>query len=126
MKRIYYPLLFIIISILISYYLLDNSEGYINLADADDPLLKNFYPVKKSEELSMLDYSQEWKEYPILPAGSYEQKTNNIRYWKNPNNGTCIPPEICNSIYNDRKLSDHPVVAPCGTGTRIGYFLSDY
>lgn len=121
-----YLLLFIIIIVLLGYCLLNTFEGYINLADADNPLLKNFYPIKKNEKLSMLNYSQEWREYPILPLGSYEQKTNNIKYWKNPNNGTCIPPEICNSIYNNKKLSDHPVIAPCGAGIRIGYFLSDY
>ena len=77
MKR-YLSFVFIIVSILISYCLLNNSEGYTNLADASDPLLKNYYPVKKNEKLSMLNYSQEWKEYPVFPAGSYEQKTNNI------------------------------------------------
>ena len=45
-----------------------------------------------------------WKYYPIYEVGSYEQKTNNVRYAKNPDDGKCSPAEFCGAFYKDATL----------------------
>ena len=77
----------------------------------DNPKLYGDYPVKKQPGATDLEYSNIWTEYPTFQVGSYEQVTNNKRYWNNPNNGTCIRADMCNGIYDDKTLTyllNHP------------------
>lgn len=92
----------------------------------DNPKLYGDYPVKKNPAVTDLQYSNIWQEYPIKQVGSYDQETNNIRYWKNPNNGTCIRAEMCNGIYNDKTLDipPEPPMLKFGQGIRANYYDS--
>lgn len=92
----------------------------------DNPILYGDYPVKKKVGITKLENSDIWKDYPIKEVGSYEQTTNNVRYWKNPNNGTCTRAELCNSIYDNKTLDipPPPPILKFGQGTRVNYYDS--
>ena len=74
----------------------------------EKPNLYGDYPVKKDPHLTNLSYSDIWTEYPSVQVGSYEQVTNNKKYWDNPNNGTCVRADMCNGIYNNKTLEKNP------------------
>jgi len=62
---------------------------------------------------------------PVFPANS--TKTNNIRYWKTPNNGSCSPPEMCGGIYSsDYSLTVTPPPNPPGFSLdrRVNFYKS--
>ena len=92
----------------------------------DNPSLYGDYPVKKKPQATELEYSDIWKEYPTTQVGSYDQTTNNKKYWENPNNGTCIRADMCNGIYNDKTLDipSQPPMLKFGEGIRVNYYDS--
>ena len=96
-----------------------------------DPLLKGIYPLTGSKTVSNKNYNDIWWEYPIFKEGSYKQITNNLRYYDNPDEGTCIRAEFCNAIYDNKKVkSDYvlplpPVRASTNTtDSRVNYYWS--
>ena len=92
----------------------------------DNPELYGDYPVKKDPGATGREYSNLWTEYPAGKVGSYAQATNNIKYWKNPNNGSCIRADMCNGIYTDKTLDipAHPPMLAFGEGIRVNYYDS--
>ena len=92
----------------------------------NNPKLYGDYPVKKNPGATDLEYSNIWTEYPTYQVGSYEQVTNNKRYWNNPNNGTCIRADMCNGIYDDKTLDipPQPPMLKFGEGIRVNYYDS--
>ena len=52
----------------------------------EQPIL-NSYPSTDHKIIDKDDYSNNWIHYPVFSLGSYEQITNNLRYYKNPDNG---------------------------------------
>jgi len=111
-------------------------EGYENLLiklesgkypiSVDKPVLECDYPVKENPQLSGLSSENIWMDYPVFPVGNYEQKTNNVRYWKNPNNGKCSPANFCNAIYNDKELNIPAPPSPpqWDSGIRVNFYES--
>ena len=94
----------------------------------DKPILDD-YPLINSNEVSTNNTSDIWKDYPVFEVGSFEQLTNNIRYNRNPDDGTCSRAELCGALYHDAK---HPsnIVTPLppaeeGAGARVGYYRSE-
>jgi len=89
----------------------------------DKPIL-NSYPIQTDPQLKSV--SDIWKEYPIFSLPSFEQITNNLRYVKNPDDGTCTPPMFCNTFYKDIHNKSNIVCqlppVPNGSGARVGYF----
>ena len=65
------------------------------------PLLYEDYELKKKNygELSEKNYSDNYEYYPIYSSDSL--KTNNIRYWKTPDNGKCSPANFCDVLYDE-------------------------
>jgi hypothetical protein len=41
-----------------------------------------------------------------VEMSSYEQKTNNKRYWENPDNGTCVRFDMC-GLYTNKSFTPH-------------------
>jgi len=84
-------------------------EGYHNLSpgyfpiDVDVPILHEEYPLKKSMGVSNNTYEMNSSYYPIFDS-SYEQHTNNVRYWSTPNNGMCSPADFCGGLYKNKKI----------------------
>lgn len=107
-------------------------EGYSNFQAAAtsssydaDLLVKDTFPVKN---VSSSHPSSVWWKYPIFKVGSYAQITNNLRYFRNPDIGSCTPSEFCDSMYDDIKnksnyISPLPPVDD-SAGTRVGYFVA--
>ena len=57
----------------------------------------------------------------------FKQTTNNLRYYKNPDNGSCTPSIFCNVLYKDKpniKSNEITLLPPVknGNGKRVGYF----
>jgi hypothetical protein len=92
----------------------------------DNLLVKDSYPVTGKKGVSDETSNNMWWRYPIFKVGSYEQKTNNLRYPINPDDARCTPGEFCFALYNNYKRGSNiitqlpPVNPDCGT--RVGYF----
>lgn len=84
-------LIYIITFLLIAAFILipTTVEGF--------DLLNGMYKIKPEIKLNDASYRELYKLYPRYPAKS--EKNNNIKHWKHPSNGTCIPSDICQTIY---------------------------
>ena len=70
----------------------------------DKPILDDF-PLIETKGVSSNSASTIWKDYPVFDMASFKQITNNIRYNRNPDDGTCSRAEFCGALYRDAK---HP------------------
>lgn len=89
----------------------------------------NDYPQIGSNVVSKDNYSDIWDNYPVFSVGSYEQITNNLRYYKNPDNGTCRNADFCGAFYRDKKNASN-IIKPLpeaeeGEGARVGYYRTE-
>ena len=94
----------------------------------DKPILDDF-PLIETKGVSSNSASTIWKDYPVFDMASFKQITNNIRYNRNPDDGTCSRAEFCGALYRDAK---HPtnIIKPLppaeqGPGARVGYYRSE-
>jgi len=75
-------------------------------------------------------YNKIWWHYPTFTEGSYKQLTNNLKYWINPDEGTCIRADFCGAVYHDKKNTKSNIIYPLppaqeGPGARVGYFRTE-
>ena len=134
-------IIFLTLVLVLGLYLapfLRQTEGFNNLLGSvvgvyprsvDKPIL-NDYPLIGKTETSNDNYSDIWKDYPVFPVGSFEQITNNLRYYDNPDIGTCIRADFCGALYHDKKDKKSNIITPLppadeGSGARVGYFRSE-
>jgi len=134
----------VIIIVLCLYFMLfkHNTESFVNSKTNDinvykpdnypnavDTAILDDYPLIGKNKLSDLNASQIWKYYPVLPLGSYKQITNNLRYYKNPDDGKCTAPDFCGALYHDAPHKDNEIKplppAEEGTGARVNYYRTD-
>lgn len=131
-------LLVIIVLILVIYLLLNNSkEGLTNISHGEYPiseelpLLTPGYAYTGKKHLSDVTYPDIWKDYPTFPVGSYAQRTNNLKYWKSPDNGLCVRANFCNTFYKDKKVPSNitevlgPAAIPSNEQVRVNYYVSE-
>jgi len=92
-------------------------------------LLDGVFPRTDNNEITNNGANQIWKDYsPIVQVGSYEQITNNMKYYNNPDDGKCMPASMCNALYANKQHPSNvtqilpPVNDTCGT--RVGYFTT--
>ena len=108
-----------------------SKEGLTNmsqLAPGDYPQIEEtlplepWYPANTPFHLSAMTYESENKEKRIFPATS--TNLNLIKYWPNPSNGSCIPPELCGAFYKDIKPDvDVEPQAPAWTSSkRVNFY----
>lgn len=108
-KSIYFVLALIALIVIVSL-LKKTKDGYRNLSpghfpiDVDVPILHEEYPLKPHMGISTNTYETNSSYYPIF-GSSYEQHTNNVKYWSTPNNGMCSPADFCGGLYNNKKLN---------------------
>jgi hypothetical protein len=106
------------------------NEHFENIGSAESHLL-NSYPANKRISVDSENYSHIWKYYPMTTMGSFEQITNNFKYYRNPDNGKCVPAELCGDFYHDINIKpDINIVKPLppvsnDSGTRIGYYRTN-
>jgi hypothetical protein len=103
-----------------------SKEGFTTLRLSDYPKihsklpLDDWYPVKNQP--SNYTYSTMAKLYPRFPAKSMQ--TNNIRYWTNPSNGTCVIPHQCEGLYG--RIEPDKFVQPTAPqwngGLRVNFY----
>ena len=130
-------IIFLVIIMVAGLYLapfLKGVEGFVPLLPgiypkSDDKVILDDYPQIGKNETSNNNYSDIWKEYPVLPLASFEQITNNLRYHENPDEGTCVRADFCGALYNNKRVPSN-VVNPLpqadeGEGARVGYFRSE-
>lgn len=96
------------------------------LADIQ-PLLNDSFPAIKNPHASNETYEKIWWKYPQFKMGSFKQVTNNVRYNYNPDEGTCIPAEMCGALYHNKLNVASNLIRPLGPvpatrGTRVGYY----
>jgi len=111
-----------------SNYTLDGANGNYPSAQTDI-LVQDTYPAIGKNQVSDESGEKMWQKYPVYELGSYEQKTNNIRYPNNPDDGKCTPANFCYALYNDKNIGSNiieplPQINP-ECGTRVGYFDTD-
>ena len=107
-----------------SNYTLEEAGNYP--VSEDKPILYKEYPYTGRKTVSDNTASDVWWHYPIFTEGSYAQITNNLKYQRNPDNGTCVDSEFCGVLYKDNQEASNitvplPPVAD-GEGVRVGYF----
>jgi len=134
--------IFILFVLFVSILFYNRSEGFVmlerftngNLEQMKDPypdvfdnlLVKDSYPITGEKGVSDETANNMWWRYPIFEVGSYDQKTNNLRYPINPDDARCTPGEFCFALYNNYKRGSNiitplpPLNPECGT--RVGFF----
>jgi len=135
MKR-YFTIIIVLLGLaFVSWYLAKQrfegfslSPGYfpksVNQAILDD------YPLIGKNETSNNNYENIWWHYPVFSVGSFEQITNNLKNWYNPDNGKCTRADFCGALYHDKKDVESNVITPLppaeeGGGARVGYFRTE-
>ena len=118
-----------ILILAILYITLDIKEGFISHGmypqSVNNPLLQNVYPLKTPGGLSPWNYTSQWKLFPTWSVGSYEQKTNNVKDWTQPCNGTAAPPDVCGGLYEKKNVKRECWPAPPGRNCRrVNYYCS--
>ena len=136
MLKNYYGFIFLIIVLIMIIFLplalippssCQCRESFDNRGNTETHLLDSF-PINKRKVVDRDNYSHNWIYYPIFSLGSYEQITNNLKYYRNPDDGECAPAELCGDFYHNRHLKpDINIIKPLppvpdDPGIRIGYY----
>jgi hypothetical protein len=97
----------------------------------DKPILDD-YPLTNEKDIYNITNNSVkdiWREFPVFSLPSFKQITNNFKYYKIPDDGTCTPPMFCNAFYKEKKVPSNEVypLPPVinGSGSRVGYFRSE-
>lgn len=130
-KKITIFLLSVLFASIILSPIIQNLEGFSGI-NTDT---KGIYP--KSVDKPILDdyelannqnsQNNNAKVIPTFGMSSFKQITNNLKYYKNPDNGTCTPSIFCNVLYKDKTNIKSNEINPLppvknGNGKRVGYF----
>ena len=107
---------------------LGSKEGYYPCA-VETVLLEGDYPVNFSNKTSTNIESTMWHQKPVYEVGSFAQLTNNQRYYKNPDNGSCTPADICDALYKNKEVHTN-IVKPMtpvepSFNARVNYYNTD-
>lgn len=122
----------IIVSYGVSYLIALNSyENFTSLSPGGYPCtqdtlpLEGWYKKKAGANVSDMSMEEQYKRYPVYPAKS--SKNNNQKYWDQPDNGKCSPPDMCGNVYESRSMPiiNSPNPLPFSTENRVNFFKSD-
>jgi hypothetical protein len=122
---LYIALLLLIVFSILFNFLFNKKEGFLNPGvyplSEDKPLLYENYNLIEHPNIYNLGSSDIYHKYPIYPATS--TKNNNVRYWENPNNGTCAPADMCGGLYADTNQNiPTPTPAPDWSALRVNFY----
>ena len=138
MTRIY-GIIFLLIIIVLGLYLapIIKMDGFKSQdlatpgkypVSVDKPILNDF-PLIGKNEVSNNSASTIWWHYPVFSLPSFKQVTNNLRYVKNPDEGTCSRAEFCGALYHSIKNKPNEIYplppAEESSGARVGYFRTE-
>ena len=134
-KFIIGTIMFVILILALSLY--KKIEGFSGLYDLSTPgtypksvnqAILNDYPLINKNETSNNNYNQIWWHYPVFKLGSYKQVTNNLKYYDNPDNGTCVRADFCGALYKNKQDTKSNItlpLPPAPQGLRVGYFITN-
>jgi len=113
--------------------MIKNLEGFSlmpnNYPESETKVLLNDYEQIGKNELSNDNASDIWWKYPTFSLPSFKQITNNLKYFKNPDIGTCVRSDFCDALYKDKKNKPNEIypLPPVeeGPGARVGYFRAE-
>lgn len=93
-------------------------------------LVQDSFPISHRYGVTNDQGSRIWKNYPIYQVGSFKQITNNHKYVKNPDNGTCMAAEMCGTLYKSRRHQSNevyplPPVCLGAAGSRVNYYNTE-
>jgi hypothetical protein len=129
-------IIFLIFLLALTLYFTRNIEGFSGLINPGfypksvNQAILDDYPQIGKNETSNNNYNQIWWHYPVFSLGSYKQITNNLKYYDNPDIGTCVRADFCGALYHDKKDAKSNIINPLppaeeGSGARVGYFRSE-
>ena len=64
-----------------------------------------YKPHKPAPMVSGQSRAQQYHNYPVFPARQPYPFTNNLRNWRKPNNGQCVPGDLCGKFYADLEVA---------------------
>ena len=120
-----------------SEYMLEKFTNYSQLepgdypSSEDGPLINKQYSYTGRKTVNNNGYNNIWWNYPTFKVGSYAQITNNLKYRKNPDDGTCIRADMCNVLYKNNQLKSNiskplgPSPILNGSNIRVGYYTTN-
>ena len=114
-------LVFILSIVIILFSYLQQTKEYFDI------LLNNDFPLTKKQNITSNGASDVWEDYPVFKLPSFNQITNNLKYFRNPDIGTCSPEEFCGSLYKDKPHPDNTAqwLTPVSTSSseiRVNYY----
>jgi len=122
-KKTFYLIMIvsILLIIIVGFSYLQQTKEYFDI------LLNHDYPLTKKQNLSNNNASNVWKDYPVFKLGSFEQITNNLKYFRNPDIGICSPEIFCGSLYKDKSHPKNtskwlPPVNSKSSQARVNYY----
>jgi len=136
MKNIVLLCSILLIAVISSFFfnkrLMENFDNFkyalgVYPTSEDGAILPNsIFPSTGNKGVSSCTANMIWRNYPIFEVGSYEQSTNNIRYPRNPDEGTCMPADFCGALYKNRAFKSNVVTplppVPEAEGARVNYY----
>lgn len=103
-------------------YLIERMSPGVYPKAVNQPLLSDVYNVSKNPGYDNKSSSDIYKNYPQFSSKHYS--SNNIKYWRLPTNGKCIPSGMCSGLYDSTEPNiPLPPIAPIGN-PRVNYFVS--
>jgi len=138
-KSIYFLFGFLLIALILSPFApiiekfsgINNNENGIYPKSVDKPILVDDYPLTNEKDIYNITNNSVkdiWKEFPVFSLPSFKQITNNLKYHKIPDDGTCTPPMFCNAFYKSKEVPTNEIKplppVPNSSNPRVGYFLS--
>jgi hypothetical protein len=121
-------LIFILLISFFPFYLLrvkNNKEGFLTPGNypssSETPLLApDSYSLVNKPGVTTYGSNDAYRDYPVYPADF--DGTNNIKYWTNPDNGTCSFLETCGGLYkNNKQMQDEELPEP-SWNNRVNYY----
>ena len=108
-----------------SLYFSDNlNPGQFPVSQIKGMLYGDYKQKNNPAGLSKHRASTALELYPAAELGSFEQKTNNIRYWTTPCDGTATPSDFCGGLYEKKTFDNKPTVPPRSGCQRVNYYCS--
>lgn len=87
--------------------------------NSENTLLSDTYEMIDKPGVSTYGSKDAYRDYPVYPADF--DKLNNIKYWDNPDNGTCSFLETCGGLYKNKKQTQDTLIEP-GWNNRVNYY----
>jgi predicted transglutaminase-like cysteine proteinase len=121
-----YLLLFVFCILILHLFTRKCHETFTNITDTD-LLLDDVYermPIKIASKTrkELSSYNSDIN----TSVGSFEQITNNVKNWEQPDNGTCPNNDFCNNIYKKKIFNIKPFTpANINDKYRINMYVSN-